>query len=463
MLGNRAKGLGITLSTCFAFIAFLLFWSLAFLLIIFANFQLAGIDTYWTFSILIIGLIYVEYFVTSSSDLSRFLKFGIQTIRSTAKTLAIVAIGLMVYMFATKEVGMSRVFLGSYLALLFPSLYLAKEYLPPLLSKMLFNGRYRYKSILLGTADSNSKLEKWLQQNAQYGMQVVAADNEIDQSVRDEDFYELPELIQKTGAKILFLTTQIANESIMHNLQVLCESIGVRLVMVNSFSFGSSSRNRLSMYEDDGYYFVSIRKEPLECPVNRLLKRSLDLAISIPVVLLILPPAATVVWLIQRIHSPGRVLHRQARCGLHGEHFTMYKFRTMHQCAHDENKQATKNDTRIFSFGHFMRKSSLDELPQFINVLLGEMSIVGPRPHLPAHDIEFSKLASKYYLRNLVKPGITGLAQVRGHRGEVQVKGHILNRVSSDIFYAENWSLILDIGIILRTFMQMFKAPNTAY
>ena len=141
----------------------------------------------------------------------------------------------------------------------------------------------------------------------------------------------------------------------------------------------------------------------------------------------------------------------------------MLKFRSMFAVEHDINKQATVGDDRIFAFGQFMRRTSLDEFPQFINVLIGNMSVVGPRPHLPQHDTDFSQLNRSYRVRSLVKPGITGLAQINGYRGEITEPEKLHRRVYWDLRYVTNWSIWLDLQIILRTAVQVVVPPRSAY
>ena len=147
----------------------------------------------------------------------------------------------------------------------------------------------------------------------------------------------------------------------------------------------------------------------------------------------------------------------QHRTGLHNEHFSILKYRTMHVENGDEAVQATVDDPRIFTLGRLLRKLSIDELPQFINVLRGDMSVVGPRPHMSEHDKAFAKVAEVYRVRAFIKPGITGLAQVRGHRGETKTHESVRARVASDLHYLENWSPMLDLLIILRTAWQMIR------
>ena len=143
--------------------------------------------------------------------------------------------------------------------------------------------------------------------------------------------------------------------------------------------------------------------------------------------------------------------------------FAIYKYRTMHVCNDDPNRQASKGDQRIYPGGRWLRKFSIDEMPQFINVLLGDMSIVGPRPHLLQHNEHFAQALSNYPVRASVKPGITGLAQVRGFRGETKTDEDIVRRVESDIQYLENWSLLMDCWIIMKTAVQVVSPPPTAF
>jgi putative colanic acid biosynthesis UDP-glucose lipid carrier transferase len=169
------------------------------------------------------------------------------------------------------------------------------------------------------------------------------------------------------------------------------------------------------------------------------------------------------VWLCQCLQSPGPVIFRQERVGMMGQRFMMFKYRSMHVNNGDEAKQASKHDNRIFPVGHWLRKLSIDELPQFVNVLLGDMSVVGPRPHLQKHEDLWICAMRKYVVRRFVRPGITGYAQINGYRGEVRSDADVQNRVERDIYYLENWSFGLDIVIILKTIRQCILPPQTAY
>ena len=203
-------------------------------------------------------------------------------------------------------------------------------------------------------------------------------------------------------------------------------------------------------------------ENPMQNPWNKFVKRFFDIVLSIIFLiptLLIFP----FVWIIIKIQSPGPLFFKQARTGLDGNTFNMLKFRSMHVNADADKVQATKDDPRKFPFGNFMRKANIDELPQFLNVLKGDMSIVGPRPHMLAHTEQYSQLIDKYMVRHFVKPGLTGWAQVTGFRGETKELWQMEGRVKRDIWYIEHWSVWLDIRIIWLTIKTMFVHDKNAY
>jgi putative colanic acid biosynthesis UDP-glucose lipid carrier transferase len=202
--------------------------------------------------------------------------------------------------------------------------------------------------------------------------------------------------------------------------------------------------------------------DPLQSPTNRAIKRVFDVIFS----LLVLIPMAfltPLIALIIKLQSPGPIFFRQLRTGMNGRSFYCYKFRSMHVNSDADRVQATKDDPRKFPFGNFMRKANIDELPQFWNVLKGDMSIVGPRPHMLAHTEQYSELIDKYMVRHFVKPGVTGWAQVTGYRGETKELWQMEGRVKRDIWYIENWSIWLDLRIIWLTARQIVIHDEKAY
>ena len=203
-------------------------------------------------------------------------------------------------------------------------------------------------------------------------------------------------------------------------------------------------------------------ENPLENPVNKLVKRLFDIVLSLIFLLLTLP-FLPFIWLFIKLQSPGPLLFKQVRTGLDGKDFNMLKFRSMHVNSDADRLQATKDDPRKYPFGDFMRKANIDELPQFWNVLRGDMSIVGPRPHMLAHTEQYSQLIDKYMVRHFVKPGVTGWAQVTGFRGETKELWQMEGRVKRDIWYIEHWSIWLDIRIIWMTLKSMIVHDKNAY
>lgn len=211
---------------------------------------------------------------------------------------------------------------------------------------------------------------------------------------------------------------------------------------------------------------VSILKPkplPFEKLETYIIKRVFDLVFSSIVIVFILSWMLPILWIIIRLDSKGPLFFKQKRDGRNGEQFYCFKLRSMTVNADADKVSATKNDKRITKVGAFLRKSSLDELPQFINVFKGEMSVVGPRPHMNLQTKKYEKEIANYLLRHEVKPGITGLAQISGYRGEVIKKSDIQNRVRLDIFYIENWTFILDLKIIAKTFINVFLKEEKAY
>jgi len=208
---------------------------------------------------------------------------------------------------------------------------------------------------------------------------------------------------------------------------------------------------------------LSLRDIPLDNPINAFIKRSFDIVFSLVVIIGLLSWLTPILALLITLESKGPVFFRQTRNGIDNREFYCYKFRSMAPNKNADDIQATKNDMRITKIGKFIRKTSIDELPQFYNVLFGTMSVVGPRPHMVKHTNEYSTSVDKYMVRHFVKPGITGLAQVRGYRGEIETDTDIQNRIKFDIFYIENWSLFLDLKIMAQTIINAFKGEAKAY
>lgn len=207
---------------------------------------------------------------------------------------------------------------------------------------------------------------------------------------------------------------------------------------------------------------LAAHSNPLDNPVNRAVKRAFDLVFS-TIVLAMSPLVFIPVAIAIKASSPGPIFFKQRRTGYRGNEFTCWKFRTMRVNSDADRAQATANDPRKTRVGDFLRRSSIDELPQFINVLLGDMSVVGPRPHMVKHTADYSRLIDRYMVRHIVKPGITGWAQVLGYRGATSELWQMEGRVEKDVWYIENWSLFLDLKIIVRTVTNALSGEENAY
>jgi putative colanic acid biosynthesis UDP-glucose lipid carrier transferase len=374
---------------------------------------------------------------------------------------------LVLYLIATKDAFISRIFFFNFVPWLYVALLFSHYYLPPLLARGIFTRLREEKTLLVGSPRKAAQLRSWLRRKAEIGLRTVGliCDEKID---RTEDGIpvlgssgELEKVIRELGiTQVILLEFPLFTE-INRNIIRICDQLGIRLLIVSDLE--EKLRHSVTHFEDDGFRFIGLREEPLENPLNRFFKRAIDLAIALPVVLFIFPILAVVVWVAQRFQSPGPLFHAQTRAGMQNRQFIIFKFRTMRP-DHDElARQARDRDERVYPLGTWFRKLSIDEVPQFWNVLRGDMSIVGPRPHLIEHNNQFSRLMENYHVRAFVKPGITGLAQVRGFRGEARNNSDIENRVACDIEYLENWHLSLECGIILRTFAQLIVPPRTAY
>jgi putative colanic acid biosynthesis UDP-glucose lipid carrier transferase len=207
---------------------------------------------------------------------------------------------------------------------------------------------------------------------------------------------------------------------------------------------------------------LTMQKTILHEPSIKTIKRTFDIVFSLLVIIFLLSWIVPILAILIKLESKGPVFFKQGRPGLEENEFYCYKFRSM-KLNEDTESEASKNDPRVTKMGKLMRKTSMDELPQFINVLFGDMSVVGPRPHLWSQNKSYGNKIKKYMVRHYVKPGITGLAQVKGFRGEIESDDDMINRIKFDVFYIDNWSMILDLKIIILTVINIIKGEKKAY
>ena len=389
-----------------------------------------------------------------------------------ARQVAMMALLTFSMMFATLDRSISRLFLGTFLFWSWCGLVVLNLHLPRLLARMVFQRGHRLPTLFIGRVASFGQLNDWISRKEPLGIHPVGLlsdDPEAAQSTLPSvrligKVADLPRVLAERPIGQVVLLGLPESDAEVRNVIDICQEQGCRLLIHDNLV--ERYTHPLVPTMEEGRHFYTLQEEPLEDPVNRLLKRSYDLAIALPVVVLVLPMLCLVVWLTQRFQAPGPLFHVRERRGQRGEIFRMLKFRTMRVAPEDpeaESRQASLDDTRIYPLGRMLRRRSLDEFPQFWNVLVGDMSVVGPRPYMPLLDEEFRQQTRGYRTRRLVKPGITGLAQSLGYRGEVLEAEMLRQRVYWDVYYITHWSVWLDLQITLRTLGQIVRPPDTAY
>jgi exopolysaccharide biosynthesis polyprenyl glycosylphosphotransferase len=465
MLTQRTEGLYRLFLLCQVLIVAAVFWLGVWIMVTFYSTSTAGSLTWQRYSIYCGLLVVGVTLETLSRSRNNFLQNELLRPHRLSLRQTAAAVGLLVlYLVAAKDAFISRVFLFNLVPWLYIALLLSHYYLPSLLARGIF--RREDKTILIGPSQRAAQLRDWLERKAEIGFRtigLISDDDKIDNVGVPllGRRHQLEEIIRNHGInQAILLEFPLFSEENQNVIQV-CDQLGVRLLILSDLE--ERLRHSVTHFEDGGFRFIGLREEPLENPLNRGLKRFIDFAIALPVMLIVFPVLAVIVFIAQRFQSPGPLFHVQNRAGMQNREFQIYKFRTMHSNNGEISRQASETDARVYPVGKWFRKLSIDEVPQFWNVLRGDMSIVGPRPHLIEHNREFSKFMGNYHVRTFVKPGITGLAQVRGFRGEARNSADIENRVACDIEYLENWNLSLECAIILRTFAHLFRPPRSAY
>lgn len=265
----------------------------------------------------------------------------------------------------------------------------------------------------------------------------------------------------KHNVKEIYSTISPERHSYVYELAQTAEKNMIRFKFVPDFRMFVNRNIHVDIVES--IPILSFRSEPLEDIVASSKKRLFDVVFSLLVILLLLSWLLPILAIMIKLNSRGPVFFVQLRSGKNNKQFRCFKFRTLTVNKDADSKQVTRDDQRFTKLGKFLRKSSLDELPQFFNVLLGDMSVVGPRPHMLKHTEDYSRLLDEYMIRHFVKPGVTGWAQVNGFRGEIKEKEQLRKRIEYDIWYLENWSLWLDLRIIALTLYVTFKGDKNAF
>ena len=323
-------------------------------------------------------------------------------------------------------------------------------------------GRNFRKVVVIGIDDSSKKIITLFNKNKTLGYKYLGCfSNKIynDKIGSIEDSFQF---IIDNSVDEIYCSLKELNSNTVSKIRSFSNSNNINLKLIPDSGKLYSKDQSIEFY-DDTLVVLNVKKLPFEFNENYIIKRVFDFFLAVFVCLFIMSWLIPILWVLIKIESKGPAIFSQKREGLDGKQFICYKFRSMKLNNQADKVHAVENDNRVTRLGALMRKTSIDELPQFFNVLKGDMSVVGPRPHLPSLSSEYQKDVDDYLKRHLVKPGITGLAQVSGYRGEIKKKSDIKNRVRLDVFYIENWSFLLDVKIILMTVFNVFKGDENAY
>ncbi len=322
---------------------------------------------------------------------------------------------------------------------------------------------YNYRRVLIaGYGDIATELRKFFTYHPEHGYKFFGYfdDNKSSSNIRgkvdDVEHFSLENNIDE-----IYCVLPYMDYTKIQKIIDFAEDNFIKVRVIPDFRGFSYKAVDISLY--DFIPVLNVREQPLEDGFNIFIKRLFDIVFTLILGLLVLWWLIPLIAILIRIDTKGPVFFKQTRAGKDNQPFECYKFRTMKVHDEPEHKQASKRDPRITRIGKILRKTSLDEIPQFINVLKGEMSVIGPRPHPLKLNEEYQPQINKYMLRHSVKPGITGLAQAKGYRGETETVLKMKSRVKLDRFYAENWSLIFDLKILILTVIHIFKGNENAY
>jgi putative colanic acid biosynthesis UDP-glucose lipid carrier transferase len=429
----------------------------------------------WNYALVALAGLTVATFGSLQQYGAFFMKNGWERIRESLIKAnfqtALIAFFVFASYFATKDNETSRLFLLFYISTSWPILASFNFALPGLFKRLIGFQVVNRKSLIIGDSMSLDSLRKWIKRHTKLGFSfegMFTTDEEAPSFAQipllDNKLKKLEKYLSENKIHQLILLPNSNMDKWIRVVSDLGAKHGCRILVYNNLSGYFDSR--LVFVEESGRQFFTLQNEPLESPFNQMVKRSFDLLISVPALVFVLPPCMLMVKLFQSIQSPGPLFFKQERVGMAGQSFTIWKFRSMtfaKDGERDESEQAHPGDERIFAFGTFIRRFSIDEIPQFINVFSGEMSLVGPRPYLAKHDFLFERDYKAYRIRQFVKPGITGPAQCRGLRGEFTDPELLQKRIELDFNYVGNWTIWLDCEIVLRTIIQVLFPPKSAY
>ncbi len=413
------------------------------------------LNTFWLILSFICGTYYEKIIIHFESFTKR-----------TVQVYTLWVIAMLFYLFFSREIVVSRFFIlaiiGSFAIGLFLNRFLyvgIRHYFKN--KDYLFN-----RVIILGYNETAIKLALYFEEEGiNTNLLGFVEDPENVKELTNHpilsDIKNVLQVAKEMDVQEIFSTITPEQNEYIYSLMNQAEMECIRFKVVPNLSYFFSKPVIIDYIRD--LPILSLRSEPLEDVGNRFKKRILDVAISFLVIVFVLSWLIPILGLLILLESRGPIFFSQKRTGKNNQDFNCLKFRSMKPNKDSDLQQATKNDMRVTRIGKFIRKTSLDEFPQFINVFKGEMSLVGPRPHMVKHTSDYSKIVDQYMIRHFLKPGITGWAQINGLRGEITDPKQIKMRVANDLWYLENWNVWLDLRILFLTVYHVFKGDKNAY
>ncbi|WP_316771024.1 undecaprenyl-phosphate glucose phosphotransferase [Pedobacter frigiditerrae] len=445
--------------------------------------------------LMLIGIYYLASFVTASfgslitdelnknhvviSTLLWFIStavFGLYTAygarrleriyRGTWRSIALHFVLFISYLIFFNEDNFSRAFLVIFYLLTATAFIINRFIGTSIQYIVLYKFKEAKKIAVMGSNGTALRLSTYLQKqrNVEFYGFVGDDDSIYDQNkgfVSDIVSEKLNEAVNH-GVKEVYVAVAPQRMSDVKALVAEADKQCIRLKFIPDLGASMGSPFTIS-YMGGEFPIITLRHEPLEEMGNRFKKRAFDIVFSSLVIFFILSWLYPIIAILIKLESRGPVLFKQLRSGRNDEPFWCYKFRSMTVNAESDDKQATKDDVRVTAIGRFLRKTSLDEMPQFFNVFLGNMSVVGPRPHMLKHTEQYKEIINEFMVRHFMKPGITGWAQVSGFRGETRERSDMENRVKADIHYLENWTGMLDVKIIFMTIINAVRGEENAF
>lgn len=389
-----------------------------------------------------------------------------RTIRMLIIHVAIIAVFILVL----KYDEVSRLRMVYFYTTFFVLLVSFRIFFMQILKHVRAQGYNFRKVIIVGANATGERMNRILSKDITYGYRVMGFfDDKTDSKTELKapilgGFDAIENYLNCEKVDELYVALHIKKIDQINRLTALCERYMVRIKYIPDFQqYTKSHRVQISFYGNGNVPVLMLSKEPLEIPLHRIIKELFDFGFSLFVILFIFPWLFPILILLIKANSAGPIFFVQERSGRDNQPFRCYKFRTMYVNDAANTVQARPNDARITKVGAFLRRTSMDELPQFFNVFLGNMSVVGPRPHMLSHTEQYSELINNFLVRHYAKPGITGWAQVNGFRGETKELADMENRVEHDIWYIENWSFLLDLKIIWLTVFNVFQGEKNAF